>query len=526
MHHTSTVEIYDTTLRDGTQGEGFSLSLQDKLQIAKALDNFGISYIEGGWPGSNPKDVEFFELAAQLEWKHAQIAAFGSTRRPHVAVDEDPQIASLLAAKTPVVTFFGKSWDLHVTEVLKVSLEENLAMIYDTTSYLKKHGRKVFFDAEHFFDGFKANQEYAIQVLGEAVRAGADSLVLCDTNGGTLPSEIISIIKLVKEQYPQANIGIHTHNDCELGVANAIAAVEAGASQIQGTINGYGERTGNCNLTSVIPIIELKKDIKVVNDLSHLKSLSFLVDDLSNNPHFLRMPFVGKTAFAHKGGMHVNAVQKLARSYEHIQPELVGNEQAILVSELSGQANILMKAEDLGFPLQKGSQEALEVLKKVKEAENEGYSYEAAGGSLELIIRKVMGNYKEYFLLDKYQCQYTLLPKEKGAEPICEASIKLRIGAEVSHSVSEGHGVIHALDLALRKSLLPFFPSIEKVHLTDYKVRILNGNDATAAKTRVLIALGDGERMWGSVGVSDSIIEASLHALLDGIDVFLQRQQK
>lgn len=515
------VKIYDTTLRDGTQGEGFSLSGLDKLRIAKRLDEFGIDYIEGGWPGSNPKDIEFFQEAAKVDWKHAKIAAFGSTRRANVRVEEDAQVRTLLEAQTPVITIFGKSWELQVEHVLRTTAEENQGMIRDTVRYLKEAGREVVYDAEHFFDGFKDGREHALATLQAAVDGGADWLVLCDTNGGCLPDEVAEITRTVKEAFPGTEVGIHTHNDCELAVANAIASVKAGANQVQGTINGYGERTGNCNLTSVIPILELKMGRPAVNDLTKLRDLSFFVDDVSNNPRFARAAFVGRTAFAHKGGMHVNAVQKLARTYEHIVPGSVGNEQFILVSELSGQSNILIKAEQLGLPLEKGSAVALAVLSKVKEQEQKGYSFEAAGGSLELLIRRELGQTKRPWTLKEYHCSFRQY--RDGHDPVCEATVKLAIGDEDVHTVAEGSGVVNALDRALRKALRERFPSVDQVSLVDYKVRILDGKEATASQTRVLIVHSDGESTWGTVGVSESIIEASWLALSDGLDLFLQR---
>lgn len=516
------VTIYDTTLRDGTQGEGFSLSGLDKIRLAERLDAFGVDYIEGGWPGSNPKDVEFFEEAKKLNLKHAKIAAFGSTRRADLAVEDDPQIKLLIDAETPVITIFGKSWSLHVLEVIKTTLEENCAMIRDSVRYLKDAGREVVYDAEHFFDGYKDDAEYALKTLQAAADGGAEILVLCDTNGGTLPEEVKEICQAVTERIPSVPIGIHTHNDCELAVANAVAAVDAGAVQVQGTINGYGERTGNCNLTSVIPILQIKKGIEVIPDLTQLKNLSFFVDDLSNNPHFARAAFIGRTAFSHKGGMHVNAVQKVAHSYEHIRPESVGNQQVILVSELSGQSNILIKAEELGLPLEKGSKEAKAVLSRVKELEKEGYSYESAGGSLELLIRRELGTYSKKWDFSEYHCSFR--QNSDGSKPVCDGVVKLAVDGNKENCVAEGHGVVNALDQALRKALLPSYPAIENIRLIDYKVRIIDGEEATAAKTRVLIIQSDGKRSWGTVGVSDSIIEASWIALTDGIDLFLQRQ--
>ena len=515
--------LYDTTLRDGTQGEGFHLSGLDKLRIAERLDAFGIDFIEGGWPGSNPKDVEFFREAKSLKLKHAKLAAFGSTRRANTPVGDDPQVALLLEAETPVVTIFGKSWKLHVTEVLRTTVEENRAMIRDTVAHLVKHGREVMYDAEHFFDGYKDSPEHALSTLEAAAEGGAACLVLCDTNGGTLPDEIVQICAAVRERLPDVPFGIHTHNDCELAVANAVAAVKAGATQVQGTINGYGERTGNCNLTSVIPILQLKLGMPVVSRLEKLRDLSYFVDDVSNNPHFARAAFVGRTAFAHKGGMHVNAVQKLARSYEHIEPASVVNEQNILVSELSGQSNILIKAVELDLPLEKGSAEASAVLKRVKELENEGYSFEAAGGSLELLIRRELGNHARPFDLTEYHTSFRQY--RDGHPPVCEATVKLMVDGTPELTVAEGRGVVNALDLALRKALLPFFPEISEVSLVDYKVRIIDSHDATAAKTRVLIVSTDGENNWGTVGVSENIIEASWLALVDGIDLFLQRRR-
>jgi 2-isopropylmalate synthase len=514
--------LYDTTLRDGTQGEGFQLSGLDKLRIAERLDDFGIDYIEGGWPGSNPKDIEFFREARKLRLKHAKLAAFGSTRRANTPVDQDPQVKLLIEAETPVVTIFGKSWEMQVIEVLRTTVEENRAMIRDTVSYLKSMGREVVYDAEHFFDGYKDSPGHALATLQAAAEGGASCLVLCDTNGGTLPSEIMQICMAVAKHLPDTPIGIHTHNDCELAVANAIAAVKGGAVQIQGTINGYGERTGNCNLTSVIPILQLKMGLAVVPRLEKLRDLSYFVDDVSNNPHFARAPFVGRTAFAHKGGMHVNAVLKNSRSYEHIEPASVGNEQTILVSELSGQANILSKAEELGMSIEKGSPLANAVLKHIKELENEGYSFEAADGSLELLLRRESGNYQKTFDLKEYHTSFRKY--RDGHQPVCEATVKLSVNGMLELTVAEGRGVINSLDLALRKALLPFYPELSEVSLVDYKVRIIDGHDATASKTRVLIVSSDGITDWGTVGVSENIIDASWLALVDGIDLFLQRR--
>ncbi len=509
------LSLYDTTLRDGTQGEGIAFSLLDKLRIAEKLDAFGIHYIEGGWPGSNPKDIAFFEEVAKINWKTAKITAFGSTRRADLTVDNDPQIKTLLDAGTGVVTFFGKSWKLHVTQILKIKEDANRAMILDTTAFFKKHGREVIYDAEHFFDGFKDDADHALRTLAAAKDGGADMLVLCDTNGGSMPEEIAEITKRVIEELA-IPVGIHTHNDCGLGVATALASIRAGACQVQGTINGYGERTGNCNLTSVIPNLQLKMGIEVVPDLSQLTDVSHFVDELANCPHDIRAPFIGHTAFAHKGGMHVNAVQKLARSYEHIVPESVGNQQNILVSELSGQSNVLLKAQELGYKLEKGSPEVRKILEAVKHMESEGYEFEAAEASFSLLIARALGADPEpLFALKEYHT--TFRRSNTGSCDTCEATVKVVVNGEHEYTVAEGDGPVHALDNALRRALRKFYPEVDNFSLEDYKVRILDGHDATAARTRVLIVSTNGHKSWGTVGVSNNIIEASWLALVDGI---------
>ncbi|MFV0417039.1 MAG: citramalate synthase [Chthoniobacterales bacterium] len=503
-----TVKLYDTTLRDGTQGEGVSFSILDKIRVAEKLDTFGMHYIEGGWPGSNPKDIAFFEEAKRRTWQHAKIAAFGSTRRANTTVEKDPQIQTLVAAETPVVTLVGKTWKLHVTDILNTTPEENRAMITDSVRYFKKLGKEVMFDAEHFFDGYKDDPEHTLAALDAA--KDCDVLVLCDTNGGTMPDEIERIVAHVESVFP-GQIGIHTHNDCELGVANALAAIRAGAVQVQGTTNGYGERTGNCNLTSVIPNLQLKMGFPVVEDLTKLRELSNFVDELANLSHNIRAPFVGATAFAHKGGLHVNAVQKLARSYEHIQPEAVGNFQNILVSELSGQSNILVKAKELGFDFKKGSPEVLKLLEAVKKAESKGYEYEAADASLALLILDELGNNEPLFELQEYHCSFRRGP----SAPNCEATVKLSVKGEEAYTVAEGDGPVNALDAATRKALKPFYSWISDVALRDYKVRIIDGSRGTAATTRVHIVFSDGKHDWATVGVSDNVIEASWLALVD-----------
>lgn len=511
------VSLYDTTLRDGTQGTGISFSVLDKIRVAEKLDAFGIDYIEGGWPGSNPKDAAFFEEAAKREWKHAKIAAFGMTRRGRMKVEEDSQVQMLLDAKTPVVTIVGKTWPLHVTEVFNVSLEENLAMIADTVRHLKKHGPEVIYDAEHFFDSFREDEAYSLATIKAAAEAGADLVVLCDTNGGSLPDFVHDVTKKAMAHIG-APVGIHTHNDSGLGVANALAAVKAGASQVQGTINGYGERVGNCNLTTVIPVLQLKLGQEAVPNLTALRELSAFVDELANVPHDIRAPYVGTAAFTHKGGLHVHAVQKLARTYEHIDPSLVGNRQTIVVSDMSGQSNVLMKAKDLGFELQKGSPEVAKILEQIKEAGNGGYEFEAAEGSFDLLLRRALGKYQPLFELKEYHCHYR--HSGSGREDLCEATVKILVGGVSEYTVDEGDGPVNALDAALRKALRPFYGWIDDIRLADYKVRIVDGARGTAARTRVLIVSTNGHDTWGTVGVSDNIIEASWQALVDSFEYF------
>ncbi len=521
MSDSPIVKIYDTTLRDGTQGEGVSFSSLDKILIAEKLDEFGVDYIEGGWPGSNPKDVSFFDEARKREWKQAKIAAFGSTRRADRAVDEDPQVQTLLDAETPVVTIFGKSWKLHVEMVLRTTPEENRAMIRDTVGHLKEHGREVVYDAEHFFDGYKDDGgEHALATLQAAKEGGADILVLCDTNGGTMPDEVAEITTRVREEFG-IPVGIHTHDDTGVGVANALASVRAGAVQVQGTINGYGERTGNCNLVTVIPNLKLKMRYGINAHLDRLTWISHFVDELANNAHNERAPYVGRTAFAHKGGMHVNAVQKLSRTYEHIEPEEVGNRQHILISELSGRSNVLMKAEELGLPLDKSSPEVATILESLKNLEKEGYEFEAAEASFELLIRKALNSYKPLFDLREYHC--STRRRGAGESETCEATVKLEVQGQREYTVAEGDGPVNALDGALRKAMLPFYGAIKDVQLQDYKVRIIDSHTGTAAKTRVLITSTDGHESWSTVGVSFNIIDASWSALVDSFEYYLIR---
>ncbi len=518
-----TVTLYDTTLRDGTQGTGISFSVLDKIRVAERLDDFGIDYIEGGWPGSNPKDAAFFEEAARRTWSHAKIVAFGMTRRGRMKVEDDPQVQMLLDAKTPVVTVVGKTWPLHVTEVFQVSLEENLAMIADTVRHLKSQGREVFYDAEHFFDSFREDEAYSLATIQAAAEAGADLVVLCDTNGGSLPGFISEVTRKAIAALG-VPVGIHTHNDSGVGVANALAAIEAGASQVQGTINGYGERVGNCNLTTVIPTLQLKFGMDVVPDLAQLHDVSAFIDELANVPHDIRAPYVGAAAFTHKGGLHVHAVQKLARTYEHVDPARVGNRQTIVVSDMAGQTNVLMKAKELGIPLKKGSAEVGAILREIKEAEAAGYEYEAAEGSFELLLRKTLGKYEPIFELKEYHCHYRC--RGDGASEPCEATVKLSVNGTAEYTVAEGDGPVNALDAALRKALRPFYSWIDEVRLTDYKVRIVDGGRGTAARTRVLITSSAGQESWGTVGVSDNIIEASWRALTDSFAYMALRARR
>ena len=514
---TKPVSLYDTTLRDGTQGTGISFSVLDKIRVAEKLDAFGIDYIEGGWPGSNPKDAAFFDEAAQREWTHAQIAAFGMTRRGRMSVEDDSQVQMLLDAKTPVVTIVGKTWPLHVTEVFGVSLEENLSMIADTVRFLKEHGREVFYDAEHFFDSFHENPDYSLATIKAANDAGADLVVLCDTNGGSLP-EFVGEMTERAIAHLGTPVGIHTHNDSGFGVANALIAIKAGAVQAQGTINGYGERVGNCNLTTLIPTLQLKLGMQVVPNMEMLREVSVFVDELANVPHDIRAPYVGSAAFTHKGGLHVHAVQKLARTYEHVDPSLVGNRQTIVVSDMSGQTNILMKARDLGFELDKGSPEVSRILRQIKDSEAQGYEYEAAEGSFELLVRRALGKYQPLFDLKEYHCHYRYTGRG-GSDP-CEATVKLLVGGVAEYTVAEGDGPVNALDAALRKALKPFYAWTDAVRLVDYKVRIVDGARGTAARTRVLIVSTNGRETWGTVGVSDNIIEASWRALVDSFELY------
>jgi len=518
------VFLYDTALRDGAQAEGVSLSVPDKLRIARKLDEFGIHFIEGGWPGSNPKDEEFFALAARENWKNAQLCAFSMTRRAGVLAKDDPNLQTIVAARTPVVTLVGKTWDFHVEHALHVSLDENLKMIEESVAWVKSQGRRVFFDAEHFFDGLKANPSYARQVLEAAANGGAEVLVLCDTNGGTLPDFIQAATRDALGIGPA--LGIHTHNDCDLGVANALAGVEAGATQVQGVINGFGERCGNCNLVSVIANLQLKMDRPVVSPekLQGLTALSHFVAEVTNLAPNERQPFVGRSSFAHKGGMHVDAVQKAGgRAYEPIEPEAVGNERRILVSEYSGTSNVREVAGEMGMELSKGSPEAAAILREVKRLESQGYEFESADASFALLVRRALGKEAPLFELLGVRVINELRPGL--ADWITEATLKLRVGERIEHTVAEGDGPVHALDNALRLALRTAFPALDAIRLTDFKVRVVNTSEGTAARVRVLIESADDERTWSTVGVSTNVIEASWQALTEAVSYGLSDEK-
>lgn len=515
-----TLQLYDTTLRDGTQREGMALSVDDKIKIAHELDELGIPFIEGGWPGSNPKDVDFFRRARDEQWQQTTIAAFGSTRRAGARVEADANIQALLESGTAVVTIVGKSWTLHVEAVLETTLDENIRMIADSVSYLHGQGRRVFYDAEHFFDGYRADRDYALRTIQAAADAGAEYVILCDTNGGSLPGYVAEVVRDVAAAL-KVPIGIHTHNDGELAVANTLAAVEAGAVQIQGTINGYGERCGNANLVSIIANLQLKLGYHVVSDeqLPRLTEVARYVAAIANLNPDDHAPFVGRSAFAHKGGIHVAAVAKVESSYQHIDPVLVGNERRVVVSELAGRGNVRMRAAELGLELN-GNEQA--VLEEVKQRENRGFQYEAAEGSFELLVRRLAPDYLPPFeVIDAL-----VVVEQRGDRPmLAEATVKLRVGDEIFHTAAEGSGPVHALDQAMRKALLPSYPELADVHLTDYKVRILDAQSATASTTRVLIEAAAGGVRWSTVGCAANIIEASWQALSDSLELPLLRKQ-
>ncbi len=519
------VTLYDTTLRDGTQAEDISLSVHDKLRITEHLDDFGVHYIEGGWPGSTPKDVEYFRQVRDLPMKHAKVAAFGSTRRGGITPGKDANLRAIVKSGVPVATIFGKSWDLHVRHALHVSRKENLAMIRDSVAYLKQRLPEVIYDAEHFFDGYKANPDYALQTLAAAEAGGADVLVLCDTNGGTLPFEIAEIMAVVGEEMGTP-LGVHAHNDSEMAVANSITAVRCGAVQVHGTVNGYGERCGNANLCSVIPNLVLKLDVPCLprKALSRLTDLSRYVSEIANLPHYKRLPYVGESAFAHKGGIHVSAVRKVAETYEHVRPEWVGNVQRVLVSDLAGKSNILYKAQKYGIDTEGRSAEVRQIVRRLKQLESQGFQFEGAEASFEILMQNALTRRRTYFDL----LGFRVINEKKGDRPTeCEATIMMRgPDSRVVHEAAVGNGPVNALDNALRKALYTFYPELQDVRLTDYKVRVLTEKRGTSANVRVLTESCDGEDCWGTVGVSENVVEASWQALVDSLIFKLMKDKR
>lgn len=517
------IEIYDTTLRDGAQTEGIAFSVEDKIRITEKLDELGIHYIEGGWPGSNPRDLEYFRKVKRLKLKTSRIVAFGSTHRPKYPVSQDAMFRSLLDADVQIITIFGKTWDFHVKEALKISLQENLDIIHNSVAYLKKYVETVFFDAEHFFDGYKDNPKYALKCLAAAQDAGADCIIPCDTNGGSLPGDMQKIFNEITKVI-KVPLGIHAHNDSDCAVANSIIAIENGAGQVQGTINGLGERCGNANLCSIIPDIQIKLGMQCISSeqLKRLRDVSRFINEIANIRHFKRQPFVGDSAFAHKAGIHVSAIRKRPETYEHIRPELVGNSQRVLISDLAGKSNILRKAEEFGIRLDPDSPRIQDIIATLKHLESEGFQFEAAEASFELLMKKALGLHKRFFDLIGFR---TIIEKRsEGDEPLSEATIMVRVGGKIEHTAATGRGPVNALDNALRKALDTFYPTLKNVKLHDYKVRVLTAGEGTAAKVRVLVESGDDEEKWGTVGVSENIIEASYQALVDSIEYKLLKE--
>ena len=518
------IRIYDTTLRDGSQAEEIAFSVEDKIRIAHQLDGLGIDYIEGGWPGSNPRDLQFFREMRSNPLSSAKVVAFGSTCRAGISPQQDSNLQALIESGTEVVTIFGKSWDIHPLEALNITLDQNLEIIHKSIRFLRERVREVLFDAEHFFDGFKHNPGYALSTLRTAQEAKADWIVLCDTNGGSLPYEIESIIREVKKEI-RVPLGIHVHNDTELAVANSILAVREGIRMVQGTINGYGERCGNANLCSIIPNLKLKMGIDCISDpqLERIREVSRFVSELANLPHPRYLPYVGDSAFAHKGGIHVSAIRKNVATYEHIQPERVGNHQRVLISDLSGESNILYKAAEFAIDIESKDPKIRKILTDLKRLENEGFQFEGAEGSFEILIKKALGQHRKFF--DLLGFRVIVEKKEEEAPSLSEATIMVRVDDRIEHTAAVGQGPVNALDHALRKALEKFYPELSEVKLLDYKVRILSSADGTAAKTRVLIESGDGESEWGTVGVSENIIQASWQALVDAIDYKLLKKE-
>ncbi len=525
------VEIYDTTLRDGTQAENFNLSVEDRVRICHKLDDLGIDFIEGGWPGSNPSAVEFFNLMKGQTLKHAKLTAFGSTRNFKNPPDRDANLQALVAAETPGITIFGKTWDVHVRDALRISLEDNITIITDSLQYLKPHVEHLFYDAEHFFDGFKQNREYALKTLDAAVTGGAECLVLCDTNGGTLPNEIPAIIEAVNSHFAAKGrnipLGVHAHNDSETAVGNSLVAVAQGIIHVQGTMNGFGERCGNANLTSIIPglVLKMQCQVNAGKNLSHLYETARFVNELANLPHNKYQPYVGRSAFAHKGGVHVQAVERNPITYEHIEPEKVGNVRRILISDQSGKSNVLHKAKKLGLNLDSKDPVVSAIVTELKKLENQGFQYEGAEASFELLMRKAMGTRHHYFDLKGFR---VISQKTSMDEPSQdEATIRIVVGSEGEvHTAALGEGPVNALDKALRKALTRFYPNLKNMVLTDYKVRVLAGEHGTGAQVRVLIQSRDEDSEWGTVGVSHDILEASWQALVDSITYKLMKDAK
>lgn len=516
--------LYDTTLRDGTQGEHVNISAEDKLKIAKKLDEMGIEYIEGGWPGSNPKDARFFEMARKISFQSSRLTAFGSTRRSGIKPENDENLRAILKAKTPTMTIFGKSWDLHASDILGVTLEENLFMIEETVKFLKGKGREVIYDAEHFFDGYKTNKDYAIKTLEAAINGGPDIVVLCDTNGGTLPHEITAIMNEVMPKISMVPVGIHAHNDCGLAVANSLAAVRSGAVMVQGTMNGYGERCGNADLIAVIGNLQLKMGYDCLADdrIRHLTELSRYISDVANIPPMNQMPFTGTSAFAHKAGVHVSAIQKNFSAYEHIDPELVGNRRRVLVSDLSGKSNIEYKTKEMDIKLGLNGYDSKKIVNEIKILEDKGYQFEAAEGSLELLIRKVANQFEDPFALEYLR---VTIEKDKTGPATSQATIKISVGGEHEITAAEGDGPVNAMDNALRKALTNFFPEITEMKLVDFKVMVIEGTEGTGARVRVRIDSGDSYDVWSTVGVSENIIEAAWQALVDSIQYKLLKDK-
>jgi 2-isopropylmalate synthase len=525
LNNSALVRIYDTTLRDGSQAEDIAFSVEDKIRIAQKLDGFGIHYIEGGWPSSNPKDLQFFREIKSVPLFQTRIVAFGSTSRAGIPPENDVNIQALIEAGTKAVTIVGKSWDIHPLEALKITLDQNLEMIHDSVLFLKNQVEEVIFDAEHFFDGFKNNPKYALSTLKAAQEAKADWIVLCDTNGGTFPDEVQSIIKEVKK-WIQVPLGIHVHNDTEMAVANTILAVKEGVAMVHGTMNGYGERCGNANLCSIIPNLKLKMGMDCITDdqLKKITEVSRFVSELANLPHHRYLPYVGESAFAHKGGLHVSAIRKRDATYEHVSPERVGNRRRVLISDLSGESNILYKAAEFKIDLKSKDPKVKKILDDLKRLENEGFQFEGAEGSFEILIKKTLGQHKKFFELMGFRV--IVEKEEEGASPLSEATIMVRVGDQVEHTAAVGNGPVNALDHALRKALEKFYPELREVKLLDYKVRILSTKDGTGAQTRVLIESGDGKSNWGTVGVSENIIQASWQALVDSIDYKLMKEKE